>query len=34
MPSHIEFGGVALPELLLVAVGFVLLWGVRRLASK
>jgi Sec-independent protein translocase protein TatA len=34
MPPHIEFGGIGIPELLLVAVGFVVLWGVRRLASK
>jgi Sec-independent protein translocase protein TatA len=34
MALHVEFGGIGLPELLVVAVGFVLLWGVRRLASK
>jgi Sec-independent protein translocase protein TatA len=34
MAPHIEFGGIGLPELLVVAVGFVLLWGVNRLKAK
>ncbi len=34
MPFHVEFGGLGLPELLVVAVGCVLLWGVRRLNAK
>jgi Sec-independent protein translocase protein TatA len=34
MPLHIEFGGLGLPELLVVAVGCVLLWGVNRLKAK
>ncbi len=34
MPLHIEFGGLGLPELLVVAVGCVLLWGVSRFDSK
>jgi Sec-independent protein translocase protein TatA len=34
MPLHIEFGGIGLPELLVVAVGFILLWGVNRLKAK
>jgi Sec-independent protein translocase protein TatA len=34
MAPHIEFGGIGLPELLVVAVGFVLLWGVNRIKSK
>jgi Sec-independent protein translocase protein TatA len=34
MAPHIEFGGIGLPELLVVAIGFVLLWGVNRLKAK
>jgi Sec-independent protein translocase protein TatA len=34
MPLHIEFGGIGLPELLVVAVGCLLLWGVNRLKAK
>jgi Sec-independent protein translocase protein TatA len=34
MAPHIEFGGIGLPELLVVAVGFALLWGVNRLKAK
>jgi Sec-independent protein translocase protein TatA len=34
MAPHIEFGGIGLPELLVVAVGFILLWGIRRLTAK
>jgi len=34
MPLHIELRGIGLPELLLVGVGVVLLWGVSRLKSK
>ena len=34
MPLHVEFGGIGLPELLVVAVGFVLLWGVSRLKAR
>jgi len=34
MPLHIEFGGIGVPELLVVVVGCVLLWGVNRLKAK
>jgi len=34
MLLHIEFGGIGLPELLVVTVGCVLLWGMSRLKSK
>jgi hypothetical protein len=34
MPPHIEFTGIGFPELLVVAVGCVLLWGLNRLKSK
>ena len=34
MALHIEFAGIGLPELLVVAVGVVLLWGVSRLKAR
>ena len=34
MAPHIQFGSIGFPELLVVAVGVVLLWGVNRLKAK
>jgi hypothetical protein len=34
MTPHIEFGSIGVPELLVMAVGLILLWGVGRLKSK
>jgi hypothetical protein len=34
MPLHIEFSGIGLPELLVIAVGCILLWGIKRVKAK
>jgi len=34
MAPHIEFGGIGLPELTFVAVGFILLWVFKRLKAR